>query len=226
MKHSDIRAGQRLDLVFEKEMQEAGAHVLKATVYDVEGGLLTISQTTPALNRRYLNRRLRVTYLVRLENRILRFGFPAVFVEILSDYAMSSGSVVEALVVKKTGRVESSDFRMFFRVKPPENSDICLFCREEKVNLLDISLGGAKFSCPKTVSVQPGQTLEMSLLVDGRIFRVDARVRNIHNPPIDSAAKTFQFVSVEFMERDSKMETALGRAILEIERALLSDGKL
>ncbi len=226
MKNSDIKAGQRLDLVFEKEMNEPGAHYLKATVYDVEGGLLTISQTTPALNRRYLNRKLRITYLVRRENRICRFGFPAVFVELIPDYAMASGKTVEALIIRKTGLVESSDFRMYFRVKPPDDSGICLFCDEQKVAVLDISLGGAKFSCPKTVEIHSGQMLELGLLIDAKIFRINGRVRTIGQPENEVAGRNLQFVSVEFVDREPKMEAALGRAILDIERALLSDGKL
>ncbi|MFO7570047.1 MAG: PilZ domain-containing protein [Smithellaceae bacterium] len=226
MKTPQLKAGERLDIVFENELHQGNAHYLKAVLYDVEKNALTVSQTSPALGRQFLNRRIRVTYLVRVENRVLRFGFAGLLLDLMTDYPIASGKTVEALLIKKEGRAEPTDFRMYFRVKPPSDSDVCLFWEEEKVSLLDISIGGAKFSYPKSYRFQPGETVEFKLLIDKAVFDVAARVRNVREPHPDGSSKNIQFVSVEFDRGDRKMDAALGRAIIDIERALLSDGKL
>ena len=226
MKIPQLRAGERLDIVLENEIHQSNAHYLKAALYDVEKDMLTISQTSPALGRHFLNRRLRVTYLVRVENRVLRFGFAGRLVDLISDYAIASGKTVEALRIKKEGQAEPADFRMYFRVKPPSASDVCLFWEEEKVNLLDISIGGAKFSYPKSYRFQTGETVSFRLLIDKAVFDVEARVRTVREPQADAANKHIQFVSVEFHHGDPKMEATLGKAIMDIERTLLSHGKM
>ena len=155
MNKPELKAGMPLDIVFENEINRPNAHYLKAVVYDYNNNFITISQTSPALNRRFLKRKVLITFLVRIENRILRFGFPGLLADLISDYAMSSDKTTEALLIKKLAQPEPTDFRMYFRVKPPSNTNLCLFLEEQKVSLLDISIGGAKFMYPKARSFAP-----------------------------------------------------------------------
>ena len=215
-----------LDIVFENEVNHPKAHYMKAVIYDYDRNLITISQTSPALSRHFLNRRLLITFLVTIENRILRFGFPGLLADLISDYAMSSGITAEALLIKKLSDSEPTDFRMYFRVRPPLNSDVSLFLEEQKVNLLDISIGGAKFTYPKRYAFQLGETAKFKLIISEEIFNIDAVVRNVREPYVTAANKNMQYVSVEFRHDNKKMETALGKAILEIERSLLSKGQI
>lgn len=226
MKKPELKPGTPLDIVFENEINRPNAHYMKAVVYDNDKSFLTISQTSPALGKRFLNRRIITTYLVKNENRVLRFGFPGVLALIQNDYAMSSGNIVEALLIKPLADPEPTDFRMYFRVRPPSSTDLSLFLEEQKVNLLDISIGGAKFTCPRRYVFRTDETIKLKLIIGETIFHVDAAVRNVRDSFAGSAAHNLQHVSVEFRPDDKKMEAALGKAIMEIERSLLSRGAM
>jgi len=118
------------------------------------------------------------------------------------------------------------DFRMYFRVTPRMQSDISLIYKEEKVNLIDISLGGARFTCPLKYSLRSADKIEFKLLIGQSVFNLDTRVCNVWIPYNVSANRNLQYVSVEFEYDDKQLETLLGKAILEIERRLLSEGKI
>jgi len=226
MNKPELRAGMPLDIIFENEINQPNAHYLKAVVYDYHHNIVTISQTSPALNKRFLNRRVLTTYLVNIENRILRFGFAGLLTDLISDYAMSSDKTAEALLIKKLAQPEPTDFRMYFRVRPPSNTDICLFLEEQKVSLLDISIGGAKFTYPKRQIFNPGETVKFRLIVHETIFNIDASIRSVREPYSVGTNNNMQYVSVEFHHDDKKMETSLGKAIMGIERNLLTEGKI
>jgi hypothetical protein len=226
METPKLKAGTRLDIVFENEIAKSNAHYLKAVVYDYKDNLITISQTSPALNKSFLKRRIMVTFLVNTEGLLLRFGFPARLIDLISDYEIASGNEVEALQIKKYADPEPVDFRMYFRVRLPSQSDLSLFLKEEKVNLMDISIGGAKFTYPKTYIFRPADSVKCVLVIGETIFNVNARVRSVVTPTTSAANRNLQHVAVEFNHDDKKLEASLGKAILDIERELLSEGRI
>ncbi|NTW76868.1 MAG: PilZ domain-containing protein [Syntrophaceae bacterium] len=226
MKTPDLKVGTRVTIVFENEINRSNAHYIKALVYDYENDNIVISQTTPALNRHFLNRRIRVTFLAKIEKRFVRFGFRAQLIDLITDYEISSNKYVEALILKQYETPEEMDFRMHFRIKPPSQSRINLSFQEEKINLIDISLGGAQFACSKSYLFLRGDSINVKLTIDDKEFDLKARVRNIFIPYEYSAHNSIQYVSVEFKYKNLQLETTLGRAIIEIERKLLSEGKI
>lgn len=226
MKMPDFKVGTRVDIIFENERMKHKAHFMKALVYDIEENKIIISQTSPALNRYFLDRPVMVSFLARIENRNLRFGFPSRLIDLVGNYEISSGQNVEALVLPPYKEAELVDFRMYFRVTPRRQSDISLIYKEEKVNLIDISLGGARFTCPLKYSLRSGDKIKFKLLIGQNVFNLDTRVCNVWIPYDVSANRNLQYVSVEFEYNDKQLDTLLGRAILEIERRLLSEGKI
>jgi len=66
-------------------LMKSDAHYMKALVYDCEGSLITTSQTTPALAPNFLGRQIIVTFLVKTERRIMRYGFPAKLTDLISN---------------------------------------------------------------------------------------------------------------------------------------------
>jgi hypothetical protein len=227
MKTAELKVGANIDIVFENEMMKGNAHFMKALVYDYEGSLITTSQTSPALNRQFLDRRIIVTFLVSSQNRILRFGFPARFKDLIPDYQLASNTSVEALVLKQYAQPQQVDFRMYFRVKSPLSSNISLELEEGEVRLIDISLGGAKFTCPKDYLVRPTDAIKVKLLIGRTEFNLKCRVCDVRTPySSQEIARSIQDVSIQFERGDAQMETLLGKAILEIERRSLSGGKL
>lgn len=226
MKTPDLKVGARVTIVFENEIDKRNTHYMKALVYDYENDNIIISQTTPALNRHFLNRRVRVTFLVQVEKRFVRFGFRAQLVDLITDYEISSNRYVDALILKQYETPEQMDFRMHFRIKPPLQSRINLFFQEEKINLIDISLGGAQFTCPQSYSFLRGDKINIKLTIDDKEFDLVARVRNIFIPYEYLVHQSIQYVRVGFEYNNMQLETSLGRAIMEMERKLLSEGKI
>jgi hypothetical protein len=226
MKMPKLKVGTRLDIIFENEINKDNAHYMKALAYDIEDSKVIISQTSPALSRHFLDRRIMVTFLANVEKRILRFGFPAKLIDLLSDYQIASNKKVEALVLKQYDDPELLDFRMYFRVKPLLQSDVSLEVNEKKVNLIDISLGGAKFNCFRDCTFNHDDKINLKLLIGRTEFNLDATVRDIWIPHDAAANKNHQYVSVEFEHDNKILETSLGRAIIGIERQRLSEGKI
>lgn len=226
MKTPDLKVGTRIDIIFENEVMKSNAHFMKALVYDIEEDKIIVSQTSPALGRHFLDRPIMVSFLAEIDGRRLRFGFISKLLDLVSDYKLASGQNVEALVLQQYKKAKLVDFRMSFRVTPRRQGNISLIYKEEKVNLIDISLGGARFTCPLEHSLQNGDEVKFELLIGAREFSLDARVREAWVPYNMSANRNLQYVSVEFEYDDKQLESLLGKAILEIERHLLSEGKI
>jgi hypothetical protein len=222
----ELKIGTRIDIVFENEINKTNAHYMKALVYDYENDNIIISQTSPALNSHFLNRRIMVTFLANAEKRVLRFGFPARLIDLITNYQISSDKSVEALVLKQFEKPEQVDFRMHFRVKPPSQSSVNLFFLEQKVNLIDISIGGAKFTYPKSHVFLQGDEVKFKLIIDSTVFDLKAKVRSVVLPHEFSANKTLQYVGVEFKHENKQFASVLSRAIIGIERQMLSEGKI
>ena len=226
MDKPELKPGMPLNIVFANEISKADARHMKAVAYDCDGNTIIISQTSPALTSRFLNRRMVITFLKKIENRVLRFGFPAQLINLVGNYSLSENQIVEALIIKRKSDPEPTDFRMYFRVKPPADADVAVFMAEQKVSLLDISIGGAKFICPPKRSFNQGDLIEFKLIIGTQSFNVNGVVRYLQNLDSSSARKNLQYVGVEFNLDKRDMEIALGKAILDIERSLLSKGKV
>jgi hypothetical protein len=219
----ELKVGTNVDIVFENELMKSDAHYMKALVYDCEGSIITTSQTSPALDRNFLGRQIIVTFLVKTERRIVRYGFPAKLNDLISNYRIASDSNVDALVIEQSAKPKQVDFRMYFRVKASSSSSISLTVKEGRVNLVDISLGGAKFTCPKHYLLHPADVIKINLSVGRNGFALMARVCDTKTP-YDSSE--IQHVSIQFEHDNKQLEALLGKAIIDMERQMLSEGKL
>ncbi|MGV8057437.1 MAG: PilZ domain-containing protein [Smithellaceae bacterium] len=226
MKMPDLKVGSRVDIVFENEIMKSKAHFMKALVYDIEESKIIVSQTSPALTRHFLDRRVMVSFLARVGSRNLRFGFPSKLIDLINDYKIASGQNVEAFVLQQYNKSELVDFRMYFRVTPRRQSDVSLIFKEEKVNLIDISLGGARFTCPKDYLLDSDDKIKFKLLIGHDVFNLDTRVRDVWTSDDAAANRNLQYVRVEFEYDNKQLEASLGKAIINIERQLLSEGRL
>jgi hypothetical protein len=222
----ELKIGTTIDIVFENAIDKNKARHMKALVYDYEDKNIVISQTSPPLNHQFLKRRILVTFLTNVEKHITRFGFSAKIMDLITNYQIAHNKNIEALVLAQYGKPSLADFRMYFRLRPPSQSNIDLFFKDEKVTLIDISIGGAKYIYPKSRSFFYGDEVNFKLIIDSMVFNLKARVRNISPPHDFSPNQTVQYVGVEFNHDNKQLDTVLGRAIIDIERQLLSEGKI
>jgi hypothetical protein len=226
MKMPELKIGTTIDIIFENEINKSNAQYMKAVVYDYEENNIIISQTSPALNSHFLNRRILVTFLANAEKRVLRYGFPTRLIDSLNNYQISSNKEVEALVLKQLEKPSQVDFRTHFRVKPLLQSSINLFFKEEKINLIAISLIGAKFTYLKSHLFHYGDTVNFKLIIDSTEFEINASVCHLSPPHGFSSNKTLQYVGVKFEHNNRQLDSALSRVIIGIERQMLSEGKI
>jgi c-di-GMP-binding flagellar brake protein YcgR len=162
-----------------------------------------------------------------MEKRVRRFGFPATLVDSISNYEIASGKNVDALIIEQSKEPEPVDFRMYFRVKPYLQSNISLVWKGNRVHLIDISLGGAKFSCPRDYLFPSSGPLNFKLTIGRSVFNLTARICSKGTVyDTEATGKELQYVSIEFDHDDKQLEASLGKAIIEIERQLLSQGRI
>lgn len=222
----DLKIGTRINIIFANEIMTSKAHFMKALVYDIEETGIITSQTTPALDKHFLNRGILVSFLAEKDGRNLRFGFSSRIIDLISDYKIASGQSVEAVVLQQYKKAELVDFRTFFRVTPGLKSDISLIYKEDKVNLIDISLGGTRFTCPLEYTFHNDEEIKFKLLIGQKKFNLDAIIREVRIPYEIESKRNLQHVSIEFTYNDIQLEAALSKGILGIERQLLSEGKI
>ncbi len=116
-----------------------------------------------------------VTYLVKEKGDMVRYGFPSRVKEFI-DYSLGSGHPVKAVVVEKIGDAAPYSIRMFYRVNPTTRSRLAMSVLGHRVNILDVSLGGTRFSFRKPLVLQSNEVVEMQLEIDGRFHTLEARI--------------------------------------------------
>jgi hypothetical protein len=165
-----IKAGLGKRIVTDVDVIKERIIVKGSTVYDVEEPTIILAQTNPPVLKSMLHKEVIVTYLTDT----VRYGFTAELVEFI-DYRLDSGRV-EALVVKRTGPEKPYSVRMSYRVGPTGQSNISMSVFANKVDIIDISLGGTKFAYGMPFLIEPHDIAPIGLEIDGRIHTLEAHI--------------------------------------------------
>lgn len=216
----DVIAGSKVDIVLDIDWSEERIDVRRAIVYDVDDKSIILSQTSPPIASNNIGNNVKVTYLVTEKDGLARHGITARVAEIATDYRLASSETVEAVVLTPEPRDERFNLRLFYRLEPPTDSGIELFLNEEKVNIFDISIGGAKFTHSRDRAVEPKGIVKLTLKMDELEIGVEAQV--VRTLLVSGRmAKKLEGVAVQFLNLDTKMKDALSKKIRDIERELL-----
>ena len=215
----NISPGSNVDIVLDFDWSEETIDVRSATVYDLDDKRIILSQTSPPIGIYSIGKRVNVTYLVREKDGPARYCITGRLAEIVRDYRLSGSGTAEALVIIQEPGRERFNLRLFYRLEPPADSGIVLFLNEEKVNILDISIGGAKFTHRKDHPVKPKKMLKLILQVGEESFDVKAQVVRIF-PVSGRMAKKLESVAVQFLNLDREMIDLLSKKIRDIEREM------
>jgi c-di-GMP-binding flagellar brake protein YcgR len=116
--------------------------------------------------------------------------------------------------------------RLHFRVQPKLDSGLALHYRGKKVNLLDISLGGARFSLDKSEELELDDPIRLELKIDQKMFDVEASVVRSWLSTLAGRMKKVQFVAVKFLLDNADLEQLLANKMMAVQRQLLADAKL
>ena len=218
----DIRPGMSVNVVLNVDVDEEIADVRNAVVYDVDGVEIILSQTNPPFTKYYIGTEITVTYLVKRKESPSRIGFSGKVINILNDYSLHSSKTVQAINIVRKSELKTYDLRMHYRVSPKSNSGIHLYVGGEEVNLLDISMGGARFCHPRDNPIEPGVMIKMILTVDLERFDIEAKTVNVWYPSEAGSRADLEYVSLQFSKLDKKCSHLLSGKILTIQREFLS----
>lgn len=215
----NISPGSKVDIVLDFDWSKETIDVRSATVYDLDDQRIIVSQTSPPIATYDIGRRVKVAYLVMEKDGPARYCVTARLAEIVRDYRLSGSETAEAIVLIQESGHERFNLRLFYRLEPPTDSGIALFLHKEKVKILDISIGGARFTHRKDQPVKPEEILKLILQVDEESFDIEAQVVRIF-PVSGRMAKKLESVSVQFLNLDMNMKDLLSKKIRDIEREM------
>jgi hypothetical protein len=221
-KLKEVNPGMSVNIVANVDVDKEITEVRNAIVYDVDGAKLVLSQTNPPFTKYHLDKEITVTYIVKGKDTLSRVGFSGKLVGILNDYSLYSSNVVQALNVLRKGGLKTYDLRMHYRVSPKSDSGIYVYVGDERVSLIDISMGGARFCHSKNRPIESRTILNIILELDAQKFKLEAKTVNVWYPSEAGRRADLEYVSVQFMKLDKNCSHDLSGKILAIQRELLS----
>jgi hypothetical protein len=225
-KTPDIRPGMSVDIVLDMDDLKETIDVRRSLVYEVDGNTLIMSQTTPALSRRHLGKKLIVTFLSNGENGPVRSGCFAKRIEFDGTYKLFSGVVVDAIALVRTTAIKRDflNLRMHHRLNPGPKSGIEITIGKIPVNIIDISIGGAKFSYDNAETLEAGATVDAAVSIDDETFRLRAKVLRAWSSQNYSTRELTHYGVVHFEGVNRRLNFLLGGKIFAIERERMSRG--
>ena len=218
----EVNPGMSVNIVANVDVDKEITEVRNAIVYDVDGARLLLSQTNPPFTKYHINNDITVTYIVKGKDGLSRIGFSAKLVGILNDYSLSGSNVVQALTVSRKGGFKTYDLRMHYRVSPRSDSGIHIYVGDERVSLIDISMGGARFCHTKDHPIESRTIINIILELDAQKFNLEAKTVNVWHPSEAGRRADLEYVSVQFMKLDRDCSYKLSGKILAIQRELLA----
>jgi hypothetical protein len=221
----DVKPGLNVNIVLTMDIQKEATDVRGAIVYDIRGADVILSQTNPPFTGgRHIGKAVSVTYLIREKNDVARYGFEGKVVDVIKEYNLSSSNRVPAILLRRHPGFNPYDLRMQYRLKPKLNDvSMALYLENEKVNLLDISIGGARFCHKSDRLIEPGKIRKMILSIDEQRFRIDAGNRASWFPFDAGRQSDLQYARVQFLNMDKACTHLLNVKLFAIQREILSE---
>ena len=215
-----IRPGLSTRIVTDMDVMKEKILVKGSTVHEVQEPVIILAQTNPPILKSMLHKEVIVTYLINEKGKTVRHGFTAELVEFI-DYTLNSGQQAQALVAKRTGPEKSYNIRRFYRVSPTGRSGISMSVFTNKVNIIDISLGGVKIAYSEPLDIKPHEIVRIDLKIDGKVYALEARILRIWKGEHEGAQSHLWFASAEFVNMSRTAQYALSLKIQDIERESL-----
>ena len=205
-------------LVLETDKKRERINARNSVIYAVDGETLILAQTEPSISSSLLNKEITVTYLLKKSGRHLRYGFSALVTQLIDQYELMPDQHVRAIAVCKCSESKPYEIRMCYRVGPSSKGGLDASILGRKVNIVDISLGGIKFSYDKSLPLETDKVVEVRLGIAGDIYPVQARIVRTWWTEHERFRTELRFAGAEFLNVSGKMEDELSRKILDIQR--------
>ncbi|MBA4390196.1 MAG: hypothetical protein C0399_04585 [Syntrophus sp. (in: bacteria)] len=216
----EIKPGLTVNIVINIDYRKEIVETKNSIIHDIIEKRIIVAQPDPPISRTHIKENVYVTYLEKEQGKPVRYGFSAKIMDFIKDYELASQQTTQAIELFKESRPEPYNLRMFYRLEPPGNCGIDIFVEGNKVTILDVSIGGARFSHNKTHHFKENEEVKIVLVVGERIYQIDSRVVRIHEPENEKVKKSLEFVSIQFLNVDGHIKNELGRKIRDVERDL------
>lgn len=212
----DIRPGLQVDIVVTTDYVKEFTDVRRAIVYEVDKNKIVLSQANPPFTRFYLNRGMVLTYIAAGKEGPIRVGVFCKMIDIIA-YRIASAEAVQAVVMNMKSGAELQNLRMHFRVRPSSDQNLAIYLENERVNIIDISIGGAMLSHRDSRPYRPQDKIKALVVMDGERFEVDTLVLRVWTPYMDRR-QGIEYVSLQFLNMDRRLNYLLGGKIFNIDR--------
>ncbi|MDA8124100.1 MAG: PilZ domain-containing protein [Deltaproteobacteria bacterium] len=218
-----IEPGTLVELLFDGDDWTNRSAGIQAIAYSVSDKHIVLSQTTPPLAKALFGKRLRLTYLDKSGDIPLRCGFEG-RLRGLVDHERSPSERVPALVFERESDPETCNLRENFRIKPSTDAGLEILLKATRVVIVDISEGGACVRLINEVTLNPGDTVKLTIAVDGRSFDVESKVVRVWSPQTACGNNgRQQFASFRFLGNQAARENVLARKIFDLERSQIQN---
>ena len=215
----DIIPGSNVDIVLDFDWLNEKIDVRRATVYDLNDERIVLSQTDPPTARYNIGKKVKITYLLMEKDGWVRYGINGRLVKIVTDYRLSGSETVQAIVIIPEPGREFFNLRLFYRLEPPLDCGLALFLKKEEVNIINISLGGAKFTHSKDNPIMPKNRLKLILQIDKQHYYIEAQALRV-SPVSGRMGKKLEAVALKFLNLDKKIQDLLSIKIRGVERKM------
>jgi c-di-GMP-binding flagellar brake protein YcgR len=215
-----MRPGLAVSIIINIDYRKEVVESKNSIVHDVIGDKIIIAQTDPPISRTNIDKEIYVTYLDKEGEKPARYGFPAKIIEFVKEYELAARQKTQVIILLRKGLQEQYNLRMFYRLEPPSNCGIDIFVNGSKVNILDISIGGASFSHNKVYPFKANENASVILIIGERASQIMSKVVRVWQPDDERMKKSLEFVSIQFLNMNGHIKNELGRKIRDVERAL------
>jgi len=213
-----LRPDLSVKIVVDVDPQKGRINARNSMIYDVIRDSLILAQTEPPIKSSMINKEIMLTYVVMENERTMRYGFPAIITELREEHEVAPERFVHAIVVSTKGEPKPYDIRMCYRVGPSSKSGLDASIRGVKINVIDLSIGGMRFSYEQNLLLDPQTVVEIRLGFGRAVHRVSARIIRTWEAENPRLGTILSCAAAEFQNVSTKTEQALSRKILDIER--------
>jgi len=189
-------------------------------VHDILDDGIILAQTDPPIPRRFHNKPIIITYLLKERGGFLRKGFAATIMDFIGNYLLSSQRATQALAVTQKSDPAPYNLRMFHRIMPTSTSGFGLALEGKKLNIMNVSVGGVCFSHGKIHRFAVNSILPMTVTIYENEYAVKVKVKRIWKPEIEKMVRSLEYVAIQFIGLDKRLKDTMGRKILDVERML------
>ncbi|MDQ5988503.1 MAG: hypothetical protein CSYNP_04263 [Syntrophus sp. SKADARSKE-3] len=217
-----LKPGFTIKIAF--EMGDAGPG-LKTMVYDIRGKSIVLSQTSPPVLQSNVGKWVKVSFSIKKKGlQDIHLVFAAEIVNFQNDYEISPSQNVPVIMLEQKTDLEEINSRQYCRIQPPQNSNLTVMMENDRISIIDISLGGARLAqAGEERPLRLNQQIKMAFLIDGRLFSTCAKLVRVEDPGEGSRSSPVQVFAVQFDSADSEFERFLFKKIMMMERQLLGE---